>query len=304
MKFSTKNRRLTTETIMSIPDWAFERGIENDAWVQERFGDDNDDDDDDWDDDYRENDKNYPPKSIQTQNNNFKKEKNIMSEKKFFEKIPAINSKGNTPSDALEKIKEVLNRPDIFAINYSDEKYTVYIQPEVSELSLAFEVKLPQSTECKNVIEATQLLNSFIERIKELEEKIAVFYKDDILFKENSINFLNPYETNENFNIMLINICKYLGNEEYSFEKLQKICYSLTKELKLTELDETIKKLTEASKHDNAEKYINIRQAIKNSGYFTKETFAMLYVNLEQYVIFEKALSKFLTEGFHYIIVE
>lgn len=190
-----------------------------------------------------------------------------------------------------DRIEKTLLSDRIIAVNYEYD-YTVFVQPDVKILAAAFDINI-EDTERKTVTAAAETIlkckniitNDLISAIKE-------FYANKERFVNGDISFIESYSDQITMNKMISAVNAQLGDD--TFETLQAICRDFAYEIDLSEIKE---KISERSKKNRCylskEKIYKIYQTIVNANCFSRETFAMLYVRLEEYVRKEIALSEF-----------
>ena len=276
-------------------DWVYERGLENEDWVHDRWGDD----DDDWDDDDDYECEALNNTSIKI---NEVKENKKMITKKLFNSVIYDNSKGSFIQELTRS--QILEENEFVALdNIGYGKYMVYVQRDVQELASAFGIDL-EDVECSNLSEANEVFINYKNLItSKLISSIIKFTKQSIDFKNGKIDFIDLYSDKQTLNTMINAVNKYYGDN--TFTRMRSICkfFAINNDLSRlqNEIDENIKNRNN-NKRDkyNYDKYDNevkrlyaILTDIKNTNCFSRETFAMLYIRLEEYKTKELALEKF-----------
>lgn len=302
---------------MSYPDWVEDRfGDDIPDWAEERWGDDDDDDDfDDFD-----NFDNF------SDSNNQSRREYVMSTKEFFTGVKLPDSRSEvkkcisrsrrfSTESAMREMENVLKQKNLIAVDpEDDEKYKVYVCENMQKLAKGFNIYLPATTECRNVMEAVDTVSRYKKRIEEdLFLEIESFFQKINDMENGHFEFLCPYENASGMNDMLEAI-----NQQYqihSFEELQSFCRRFAYTLDLSEIEEKIEENVQKIDKEKKNRYaseweikklnkenISLSKAlmsIKNSSYFSRETFAMLYIRLEDYVKKEQAIIEFVSERVH-----
>lgn len=289
-------------------DWVYDRGLEDEDWVHDRWGDD----DDDWDDD--DDYECEAPNNTSIKINEVKENKKMIT-KKLFNSVIYDKSKGSFRQELTRS--QILEENEFVALdNIGYGKYMVYVQRDVQELASAFGIDL-KDVECSNLSEANEVFINYKNLItSKLISSIIKFTNQRFDFKNGKIDFIDLYSDKQTLNTMINAVNKYYGDN--TFTRMRSICkfFAINNDLSRlqNEIDENIKKRND-NKRDkyNYDKYDNevkrlyaILTDIKNANCFSRETFAMLYIRLEEYKTKELALEKFdlLIENKNFSILE
>lgn len=155
---------------MSYPDWVEDRfGDDIPDWAEERWGDDDDDDDfDDFDnfdnfsDSYNQSRREY-----------------VMSTKEFFTGVKLPDSRSEVEKcisrsyhfsvkTAVEEMRNILKQKNLIAVDPEDGgKYKVYVCDNIQKLAKVFNVLLPDTTTCNDVIETLDAVSRYKKIIEE-----------------------------------------------------------------------------------------------------------------------------------------
>ena len=311
---------------MSYPDWVYDRDLQDEDWVHDRWGDDDDYDDDDYDDFAEE-----PNKKVKTEETKkmqiFNKTRDFYSYEKedcydIFSKCFSLYEKSST----FEKeIKSICNRTDLLACYPKNNCYYVVLRPEIKKLTDAFGLGVPETTKTDNIMEATKIIEKYTRIIQQdLFERIIQWEKASINLKNGNIDFIDLYSDKQSLNEMVSGIIVYYGcankdeiREIDVFSSFRNICRKLAFQLDAEERDNKLRQMIHEKQEKNKkyqnsydikqiikqiERNINwlsrINQKIDHANCYSRETFAMLYIRLEPYVIQERAMREFFQHNF------
>lgn len=278
-------------------DWVYDRGLENEDWVHDRWGDDDDywDDDDDYECE--------SPNNTSIKVNEVKENKKMIT-KKLFNSVIYDKLEGNWICRKKLNTRQILEENEFVALdNIGDGKYMVYVQRDVQKLASIFDIDL-KDVECSNLSEANETFINYKNLIAgKLGDSTLEFSNQKFSFKNGKIDFIDLYSDKQTLNTMINAVNKYYGDN--TFTKMRSICkyFAINNDLSLlqNEIDENIKNRNNHKsdkyyyeKYDNEVKRLYaILTDIKNANCFSRETFAMLYIMLEKYEAKEIALEKF-----------
>lgn len=278
-------------------DWVYDRGLENEDWVHDRWGDD----DDDWDDD--DDYECESPNNTSIKVNEVKENKKMIT-KKLFNSVIYDKSEDNWSCRTKLNTRQILEENEFVALdNIGDGKYMVYVQRDVQKLASIFGIDL-KDVECSNLSEANEIFINYKNLIAcKLGDSTLEFSNQKFAFKNGKIDFIDLYSDKQTLNTMINAVNKYYGDN--TFTKMRSICkyFAINNDLSLlqNEIDENIKNRNNHKsdkyyyeQYDNEVKRLYaILTDIKNANCFSRETFAMLYIMLEKYEAKEIALEKF-----------
>lgn len=205
------------------------------------------------------------------------------------------------PDDSeLTKIESVLRLPNIIAMNTLDgQNYTIYVQKDIQRTASAFGIKVCDIT-CAHIVDAVEVVSEYRRVIKvNLVEHIHEYFNNKEALKSGNIDFINLYQDKQTLNSMVSAVNYYYGDN--SFSTLSSICKKFAISLDLSKIEFEINSnmlKREQFGHRgytnydaNVKKLYSILTNIRNANCFSRETFAMLYVRLEEYVTKEKEIN-------------
>lgn len=225
-------------------DWVYDRGLEGEDWVHDRWGDDDDDWDDDWDDD------------ICSNNTGLKKENNKMHTKNFFKNIKVRNESNGARWDLII----ILKNNEFIALDSEDgNKYTIYVQQDVQELASVFGINL-KNIRCENLTKANEKFLEYKQLITvTLVAAIMKYNSEKGSFREGNIDFIDMYSDKQTLNNMVNAVNNYFGDD--TFSKMRSICKKFALNLDLSplqnELNENIKNRENSRYRSDIENYDN-----------------------------------------------
>ena len=319
---------------MSYPDWVYDRGLEDEEWVHDRW-----DDDDDYDDD--DDDSPNPPK---VERKEIKMEKRVLFSGESIPEHPhELNDKTNEYIDFFETL---LTQTELLAyqkknIEVKDEwgrtskkvVDVIIVRPEIKELGKVFGVSIDDIV-CKNFSDVANKIKTQENKFLVLLDKIKEWFSAYESLNRNNIDFIDLYSDKVSLNRMIKGLRNYYNSDVKDkhgriFLPLQTICQNFAFDLRtekrksdlqkiIADRDELLTKAENSSsswdrhyyeynykeKKEQVERQYALIQSFEQVNCFSRETFAMLYLCLESYMQKENAILNFLQKNYFVEVTE
>ena len=324
---------------MSYPDWVYDRGLEDEGWVHDRWGDD--DDYYDYDDDDNA-DESLNPSELERKE--IKMEKRVLFSVEHFSEHPknltqtssynnyaehiSFFTKTLTQAELLAYQKKQIQVTDItdrWSETTSKNVNTIVVRPEIKELGKFFGVSIDDIA-CENFSDVANKIRTQEEKFLILLDKIKEWFSAYKSLDSNNIDFIDLYSDKVSLNKMIKGLRSYYHVKDEDgriFLPFQNLCQNLAYDLKTEKRKSDLQKIIAErdnlltavkssysrrrdyeDKKEQVEKQYALIQSFEQTNCFSRETFAMLYLRLEPYVQKENAILNFLQKGYFKEVTE